>query len=218
MLGSALQSPWVLLLVALVLIVLATSFFGLWELRLPSALTRLAARDFGGSLGSLFMGLTLGIVAAPCIGPFILGLLTYVGQRGDALIGFLYFFVLSLGIGLPLAILALFSGAIRRLPLSGDWMLWVRKFMGWVLIGMAAYIAEPLIPSHAGKVAMMSAVILAAAVHLAWLDRTGMEHRRFLLFKRMIGVALAVSAGSLIVHSAVEREGIRWTPYEREFL
>jgi thiol:disulfide interchange protein DsbD len=213
-LGAALQSPWVLMLVSLVLILLATSFFGFWEIRLPPSLTRLAARNFGGILGSLFMGLTLGIVAAPCIGPFILGLLTYVGQKGDPFLGFLYFFVLSLGIGLPLAVLALFSGAVRKLPLSGDWMLWVRKGMGWVLVGMAAYIAGPIIPSHTGQTALLSGVILAAALHLGWLDRTGMQHRNFRLFKRVIGAVLAVSAAVLMIHSAAGREGIRWSPYD----
>lgn len=213
-LGSALQSPWVLLIIALVLITMAASFFGFWEIRLPHALTRFAARDFGGSLGSLFMGLTLGIVAAPCIGPFVLGLLTYVGQKGDPFLGFMYFFVLSLGLGFPLAILALFSGTVRKLPLSGDWMLWVRKFMGWVLMGMAVHIAAPLIPWHTGKAGLMSVVILAAAVHLGWLDRTGKQHRKFLAWKKIIGASLAVCAVAFFVYSIQGREGIRWSPYD----
>ena len=95
LLGAALQNPAVLALVAGILVCLALSFFGLWELRLPSGMTRLAAKNFSGYFGSFFMGLTLGVVAAPCIGPFILGLLSYVGQKGDPLLGFIYFFVLN---------------------------------------------------------------------------------------------------------------------------
>ena len=59
--------------------------------------------------GSLFMGITLGVVAAPCIGPFVLGLLTWVASMGNPWIGFLIFFTLSIGLGLPLFILAMFS-------------------------------------------------------------------------------------------------------------
>ncbi|RJR52780.1 MAG: DUF255 domain-containing protein [Desulfobacteraceae bacterium] len=218
MLGSALQSPWVLVFIASILIVLATSFFGFWEFRLPPGLMRFAAKDYGGSVGSLFMGLTLGIVAAPCIGPFVLGLLTYVGQRGDPFLGFLYFFILSLGMGLPLAVLALFSGALRKLPLSGDWMVWVRKLMGWVLVGMAAYLIGPLIPSATGKALLISAVIVAAAVHLGWLDRSGMRQKRFLRVKRIIGIAAAVSAVLLLVLSLHGREGIKWTSFDQDIL
>jgi thiol:disulfide interchange protein DsbD len=218
MLGAALQSPFVLLGVALVLILLAASFFGFWELRLPAGFTRFASRNYGGYLGSLFMGLTLGIVAAPCIGPFILGLLTYVAQKGDPFLGFLYFFVLSIGLGLPLALLALFSRALQRLPLSGDWMLWVRKLMGWVLVGMAAHMVGPLIPSPMGKAGLLGAVAAAAAVHLGWLDRTGLLHRRFLLCKKGLGIALLLGACLLLVYTGHEREGIRWIPYDEALL
>ena len=74
LMGAVLQHPAVLIAVAAVLIVFATSLFGLWELRLPGGLTQAAAKSYSGYFGSLFMGLTLGVVAAPCIGPFVLGL------------------------------------------------------------------------------------------------------------------------------------------------
>jgi len=56
------------------------------------------------------------------------------------------FFVLSMGLGLPLCLLAVFSGQVKRLPRSGEWMLWVRKLMGWVLVGMAAHFVRPVLP------------------------------------------------------------------------
>jgi thiol:disulfide interchange protein DsbD len=192
MVGSALQHPVVLVLMACLFIAFATSSFGLWELRLPAGLTRSASRRFSGYFGTLFMGLTIGIIAAPCLGPFILGLLTYVAQKGDPVMGFLSFFALSIGLGLPLAVLAFFSGAVTRLPFSGDWMLWIRKFMGWVLIAMAAYMISPLIPEEWGRSSLMALIPLAVAVHLGWLDRTGAGHRRFRIFKKIFGVALVL--------------------------
>ena len=88
LMGALLQNPIVLTLVAGVLIVFATSLFGLWELRLPGVLTQAAGQSYSGYFGSLFMGLTLGVVAAPCIGPFVLGLLTWVAGMGNPWLGF----------------------------------------------------------------------------------------------------------------------------------
>ena len=65
-----------------ILVFLASSLFGFWELRPPGGLTRMASKSYAGYFGSLFMGLTLGVVAAPCIGPFVLGLLTWVASHG----------------------------------------------------------------------------------------------------------------------------------------
>ena len=146
LMGAMLQNPIVLLVVAGILVFFASSLFGFWELRLPGGLTRMASKSYAGYFGSLFMGLTLGVVAAPCIGPFVLGLLTWVASMGSPWLGFIVFFTLSLGLGLPLFFLAMFSGKIEKLPRSGEWMLWIRKLMGWILVGMAAYFIRPLLP------------------------------------------------------------------------
>ncbi len=213
MLGSILQKPLVIILIACLFVLLGLSFFGLWEFRLPGWLTRKAAKNYGGYLGSLFMGLTLGIVAAPCLGPFILGLLTYVAQLGNPFAGFLCFFVLSLGLGLPLAVLALFSGSVDKLPLSGDWMVWIRKLMGWVLIAMAFYMIRPLVPFHWGKAVLMALVLLGASFHLCWLDSAGEGFRRFVLFKRALGFFLFAGAVAYLGLATYSREGVSWIPY-----
>jgi thiol:disulfide interchange protein DsbD len=130
LMGAILQNPLVLIFVATILVILATSLFGLWEFQLPNGLMQAASKSYAGSLGTLFMGLTMGVVAAPCISPFVLGLLTWVASMGSPWLGFIVFFTLSLGLGLPLFFLAIFSGNLSRLPRSGEWMLWVRKAMG----------------------------------------------------------------------------------------
>ena len=218
MVGSALQHPAVLVFMACLFIAFAMSSFGLWELRLPAGLTRAASRRFSGYLGTLFMGLTLGIIAAPCLGPFILGLLTYVAQKGDPVIGFFSFFALSIGLGLPLAVLAFFSGAVNRLPLSGDWMLWIKKIMGWVLIAMAAYMIRFLVPEAWGRASLMTLIPLAAAVHLGWLDRTGAGHRRFTIFKKAFGVGLLLGVFAYLGLTTQKAEAIPWTPYDETVL
>jgi thiol:disulfide interchange protein DsbD len=218
MLGAVLQQPLVLIFVAAVMTALGLSFFGFWEFRIPVALTRVASRNYGGYFGTFFMGLTLGIVAAPCLGPFILALLTYVGQKGDPFLGFLYFFILSLGLGIPLSVLGIFSGALDKLPRSGDWLLWVRKFMGWLLVGMAAYMISPLLPHHLGKSGLLAAVAAAAGIHLGFLDRTGGGLRRFSTIKRLLGICLVCGGILYILSSAYEREGIKWIPYDQNIV
>ncbi len=217
LMGAVLQHPAVLIAVAAVLVVFAASLFGLWELRLPSGLTRAAAKSYSGYFGSLFMGLTLGVVAAPCIGPFVLGLLTWVAGMGSPWIGFIVFFALSIGLGLPLFLLALFSGQIQRLPRSGGWMLWVRKLMGWVLVGMAAYFLKPLLREPAATTAL-SAVLLAAGVHLAWLDRNAASFRAFPWLKAAAGAASFALAVFIIASLLLRGPGVAWTPFSDDMI
>jgi thiol:disulfide interchange protein DsbD len=216
--GSALQHPLVLVFMAALFVFLGLSSFGLWEFRVPSTMTRAVSKSYGGYFGTLFMGLTLGVVAAPCLGPFILGLLTYVGQRGDPFFGFLCFFILSLGLGLPLAVLAFFSGAVDRLPMSGDWMLWIRKLMGWVLIGMAAYMLSLLVDWPHARAFLFSGVLVAAAIHLGWLDKTGARIRAFSYVKKALSIVLIVGACVYFWTAYQEREGLAWIPYNERSL
>jgi thiol:disulfide interchange protein DsbD len=170
-LGFALQSPVVLIGIALVLIVLATSMFGLWEIRLPMFLSRVGSSQ--GYLGAVVMGLTVGIFTAPCIGPFVLGLLIWVGTTGSPLIGFSVFFVLALGMGIPIVILGFVSGSIPR---SGGWMEWVERFFGVVLVFMALYFVRPLVPEP-----LLPWIVLllsvAAALYLGLIVKAGREGR-----------------------------------------
>jgi thiol:disulfide interchange protein DsbD len=217
LMGAMLQNPIVLIAVATILVVFATSLLGLWELRLPSGLTQAAARSYAGYFGSLFMGLTLGVVAAPCIGPFILGLLAWVASMGSPWLGFLIFFTLSLGLGVPLFVLAIFSGQLERLPRSGGWMIWVRRLMGWVLVGMAVYFIRSVLPEP-WAVILLVAVALAAGLHLGWIDKHQASFRVFPWLKTGAGVACLVLATFLATSWAMRGPGIAWKPYSEQIL
>ncbi|MFH0782629.1 MAG: cytochrome c biogenesis protein CcdA [Pseudomonadota bacterium] len=217
LMGAVLQNPVVLLVVAGVLVFFATSLFGLWVMRLPSGLTQAAAKSYAGYLGTLFMGATLGVVAAPCIGPFVLGLLTWVAGMGSPWLGFIVFFTLSLGLGLPLFVLAMFSGQLEKLPRSGGWMIWVRKLMGWVLVGMAAHFVRPILPGQGGII-LLALVAMAAGLHLGWIDKSQANFRAFPILKSGIGIAGLVFATILISTMAMRGTGVTWKPYVEETL
>jgi thioredoxin:protein disulfide reductase len=217
LLGGLLQNPLVLWGVAAVLVMFAASLFGFWELRLPAGLTQAAAKSYSGFFGSLFMGLTLGVVAAPCIGPFVLGLVTWVAGLGNPWLGFIVFFTLSLGLGFPLFILAVFSGQLDRLPRSGGWMIWVRKLMGWILIGMAAHFLSPVLPGFSGT-PLLAAVAVAAAVHLGWVDKTLDDSRVFLRIKAVAGMICLVFATFLVASWAMLGTEVEWKPYSEEYV
>jgi thiol:disulfide interchange protein DsbD len=195
---------------------MALNFFGLWELRLPFFLSSVVSKSHTGYAQSLFMGLTLGIVAAPCIGPFIIGLLTMVAQRGNPLYGFLIFFTLSIGLGLPLLILSLFAGNLNKLPRSGEWQIWIRTLFGWIMLAMSMYFVKALLPWHDAGTFILAFIALASGVHLGFISKTGKTIRTFVMIKRTVGVcAIGLSlflAGSVLLRGP----GVSWQPYSPE--
>jgi len=217
LIGALLQSPLVLIAIASVLTAFAMSLFGFWELRLPFWLTQAASKSYTGYFGSFFMGITLGVVAAPCIGPFVLGLLTWVATLGDPLVGFVIFFTLSLGLGTPLFVLALFSGQLSKLPKSGEWMNWVRRLMGWVLIGMAAYFIRPILPLVLQKY-ILAAVIFAAGICLGWLDKTVATFPSFPWLKSFVGTICLVMGIVLIGNQMFKGPSVYWHNYSDRLL
>ncbi|MCJ7596002.1 MAG: thioredoxin domain-containing protein [Desulfobacterales bacterium] len=217
LMGAMLQNPAVLAGVAAILVFFAASLFGLWEFRLPTRLTQAASKSHAGYFGTLFMGLTLGVIAAPCIGPFILGLLIWMAGLGSPWLGFIIFFTLSLGLGLPLFFLAVFSGQITRLPRSGEWMLWVRKLMAWVLVGMAAYFIRPVLPKSWG-IFLLAAVALSAGLHLGWFARIRAGFRAFEWIRTGAGLAGLVLATLLVTGWIMQGPGVSWRPYSEEIL
>jgi thiol:disulfide interchange protein DsbD len=148
--GAVLQSPVMLIIIAVLLIALALSMFGLYEIQPPQFLMKKATglSSKAGYVGVFFLGAMVGVIAAPCLAPILVALLVFVGQRGDPWLGWWMFFVLACGLGLPYVVLGTYSGALGRLPKSGTWMVWVKRVFGVVLILVAIWFVRPL---FAGK-------------------------------------------------------------------
>lgn len=206
--GAALQQPAVLVAIAGLFVVLALSNFGVYHLQPPAWLLQRASSAVPGVVGAGVMGLTMGVVAAPCVGPVVAGLLVFVGSAQDVRLGLQLFFALGLGMGLPYVALAVAAGRIKRLPRSGEWLVWVEHVLGFVLLGFAAQFVAPLLPEE-WRGLLLPAVVAAAGVYLGFVDRAGRQLESFRLVRRSIG--LAAVAMALWVASPYEaRSAIRW--------
>lgn len=213
LLGSFMTNPIVLLAIAGILIALSLSMFGVYEFRVPSFLMNLGGGARTGYIGALMMGLTMGIVAAPCIGPFVIGLLTYVASTGNPFIGFSMFFTLSLGLGLPFIFLAFFSSKIDSLPRSGEWMVGVRIIFGLILVGMALYFVHPLITEKIYGI-LFPLYVIGSGIYLLLFNKSGENARGFAFFKKIVAIVAIILGTWLIKPESAPAEKMTWQPYQ----
>ena len=168
MFGAALQNPWVLIAVAVVMLALSLSMFGLYEFALPEGVTTRASMTGGGGfLGAFIVGAVAGVVAAPCTGPIVIMLLGVIGAQGWGLLaGGLVMLVYSLGLGMLFLAVGTFAGVLSSLPQSGNWMVTVKYVFGVVLVGAAVfYVGQAVDVRWAGEAAPLW---VAALVTEGW--------------------------------------------------
>lgn len=135
--GSVLQNQWVVLGIAALFLAMAASMFGAFEMTLPSALTnRLATIGGIGYKGAFGLGFVCGIIAAPCSGPVLTGILTWIANTQSATLGAAAMAAFSVGLGFPFFLVGAFA---VQLPKSGAWMVHVKSVLGVVLIVVALY-------------------------------------------------------------------------------
>ena len=211
--GALLQNMFVIIAIALIFIILSLSMFGVYEFQLPNWLVMKAGGAKGGLFGAFFMGLTMGIVAAPCIGPFVLGLVTFVAAKADVFLGFILFFVLAMGLGLPYFLLAIFSGKIKQLPKAGDWMEAVKHIFGWLLLGMAAYFVSPILPKEVAHY-LLPVFGIIASLYLLFVDKLANNLMGFRIFKTLF--ALVFFALSVYTLVPSEKRSIEWQTFSEE--
>ncbi|MFN0062370.1 MAG: protein-disulfide reductase DsbD family protein [Myxococcaceae bacterium] len=201
--GSFLGSTWVGVGLAVFLALMAASMFGAFELALPERVAkRLSTVGGGGVWGALAMGGAAGFLAAPCTGPVLTGLLTYVATVGSVTMGAGLLFIYALGVGAPFFALGVFS---MRLPRSGPWMEWVKSALGVLLLSLAIGYLRDAVPAAKSAVQWATALMpaksfLVAALVLAVLGvLLGALHRSFHgdareRFLKSLGVAVLVFA------------------------
>ncbi|RXJ77373.1 thiol:disulfide interchange protein [Aliarcobacter skirrowii] len=193
-LQASLQNPYVLVVFALIFIALAFSMFGYFEIRLPASLqTKINKTTDGkekqGMLGIAIMGFLSALIVGPCVAPPLAGALVYIGQTGDALLGGLALFVMSLGMGVPLLLIG--AGAGKFMPKPGGWMQGVTKIFGIIMLGVAIWLLERVInPSI--TIYLWAFLFLGTGIYLKIYTHLISELIRLVI--TIIGVILLVGA------------------------
>jgi len=138
--GAVSSNPWSYFAAGNLLLLFGLAMFDIFSVNAPARLVAWAGRIGGDGPWAVFlMGATSGLVAAPCGAPAFAAVLTYVAGTGNAVLGFLYLFVFSLGLTALLVVVGLFSGTLAGLPRAGRWTLWIKKAGGILLLAMAEY-------------------------------------------------------------------------------
>ncbi len=170
---TALQNPWVLSIFALIFVALALSMFGYYEIQLPqslqSKLTKKSdqAQSKGGLLGVAVMGFLSALIVGPCVAPALAGALVYIGQTGDALLGGAALFVMSLGMGVPLLVVG--AGAGKFMPKPGGWMTLVSQIFGVVMLAVAIWMLERILPGYI-SLFLWGLLFVGSAVYMGALE------------------------------------------------
>ena len=142
--GSVLQSRWVVLGIAVLFLVLASAMFGAFEMALPSALTnRLAVIGGIGYKGAFLLGAACGLIATPCTGPVLTGILTFIAKTRSSALGAAAMTAFGLGLGVPFFAVGAFA---VQLPKSGPWMVHVKSILGIVLVVVALHFLSTVFP------------------------------------------------------------------------
>jgi thiol:disulfide interchange protein DsbD len=222
--GAVLGNPFVVLALAAVLLVLAASMFGAFELALPQGVVqRLSTVGGAGVAGALLMGSVAGFLAAPCTGPVLTGLLAFVAKTQDTVLGGGLLFIYAMGIGVPFFLI----GVVEvQLPRGGVWMEWVKSLLGVLLVALAATYVKDAFPAlreavqavatalGRGRGASLAAGLAAAGILL------GAVHRHFgagplqALLKgsgvALLSLAVLLRAGTLDAPRAGSDTVLRW--------
>jgi thiol:disulfide interchange protein DsbD len=225
--GSALSNKYVVGFVAIVFFALAASMFGAFELALPSSLNnRLATVGGIGFGGAFVLGLVSALVAAPCTGPVLGGILVWIAASHQIALGTAVMFTFALGLGVPFFLVGTFAVS---LPKGGAWMLGVKWFFGVVLAVVALYFLRTAVPvlQHVSRAALWypavaGALILVglfgAGIHIAS-ERRGAKHPERSTPFKLGSAPLAIAGGFMLISwTVMPKAELRWLDSEPQGL
>ncbi|MBE9563396.1 MAG: protein-disulfide reductase DsbD, partial [Proteobacteria bacterium] len=204
-LAAAFQNIWVLFSFALVFILLSLSMFGFYELKVPNFIqtkvTNISNKQQGGTLiGVAIMGVLSALIVGPCVAAPLVGALIYISQTGDWILGGTALFVMGIGIGIRLLLIGLSAG--HFLPKAEQWMDAVKAVFGVMLLGVAIWMIERVIPVQI-TILLWASLLIISAIYMGALDKVGKTgwHKLwkgigFILLIYGVLLAIGVAAGS----------------------
>jgi thioredoxin:protein disulfide reductase len=218
--GAALSNPFVVWTISAIFLALAASMFGAFEFVLPSSLTNRLAQIGGiGYGGAFLLGLVSGVIAAPCTGPVLTGILLWIGKSRSAGLGAAVLFAFSIGLGIPFWLVGTFA---VHLPKAGRWMVGVKSFFGIVLATAALYFLKnavrPLghLTNPATSFAVVCAALIAAGVALGAIHLSFGEGSKLESIRKGAGIASTVAGLFLLIGWIEQPRGhLHWEASEQ---
>ncbi|MFC1530267.1 protein-disulfide reductase DsbD family protein [Gemmatimonadota bacterium] len=191
--GSLFQSKLFLMLAIALFTLLAFGLFGAYELQLPAGIrNKLMAKQGQGWFGVFIMGLIAGLVASPCVGPIIVGILAFIAQTGSALFGFTLLFTFSMGMGLLFLVVGTFSGEIKKMP-SGTWMTAVESFLGVLMMVVSFYYLSILLNEFIFALALGATLVIGGTFMGAFLSLTAEGVNWVVKVRKALGILMVAS-------------------------
>ena len=199
-LQAAFQNPWILGTFSAVFVALSFSMFGFYDLQMPSfiqsRLTEVSNRQQGGTLtGVAIMGLLSALIVGPCVAAPLMGALIYIGQTGDAWLGGMALFSLSLGMGAPLLVIGTSAG--KLLPRAGGWMDAIKAVFGVMLLAVAIWMLERILP-EALSMGLWALLLIVSAIYMGALEPVGAGSGWRKLWKG-VGVAMLLYGALMLI-------------------
>ena len=166
------QNPWIIGSFAAIFVALSFSMFGFYELQMPasiqSKLVNISNSQQGGNIvGVAIMGFLSALIVGPCVTAPLVGALIYIAETGDAVLGGMALFSLSMGMGAPLLVIGASAG--KFLPRAGAWMDAVKAVFGVLLLGLAIWLLERVAPAGA-TMTLWAALIIVSAIYMGAVD------------------------------------------------
>lgn len=214
-LQSLFQNPWVISSFSLLFVLLALSMFGLYDLQLPSGLQQrihqMTHRQRGGSfIGVAIMGLLSALIVGPCLAPPLAAALIFIGQHADPFLGGLALFALSIGMGIPLLIIGTSAGSL--LPRAGDWMNVIKAIFGVLLLGLAIWMLERILPGWL-TLLLWGGLLIVTAVYMGALNSLQIDASGWSKFFKGLGLILLIYGSLLMVGGASGSQNL-WQPLQ----
>ncbi|MDC9724842.1 MAG: protein-disulfide reductase DsbD [Gammaproteobacteria bacterium] len=209
------QNPWIIGSFSALFVVLSLSMFGLFELQLPHSLQhrlhQISHQQQGGHIvGAALMGLLSGLIVGPCLAPPLAGALIFIGQHGDPVLGGSALFSLSMGMGLPLIIIGTSAGTL--LPKAGDWMNTIKSIFGVLMLALAIWMLERIIPGWVSLL-LWGGLLIVSAVYLGALNALGIDASGWEKLWKGLGLILLIYGGLLMIGGASGSHNI-WQPLQ----
>lgn len=212
---TMLQNPWVIGSFSALFVILSLSMFGLFELQLPHALQhslhKISHQQKGGKIAwAALMGLLSGLIVGPCLAPPLAASLIFISQYGDPVLGGSALFAMSIGMGIPLLIIGTSAGIL--LPKAGAWMHTIKSIFGVLMLALAVWMLERIIPAWVGLL-LWGSLSIVTAVYLGALNTLNIDSTGWDKLWKGLGLILLIYGSLLMIGGATGSHSV-WQPLQ----